>query len=289
MPAISVASEVLWHFTGGPFWNSRLARQNSSPKPTSAAYSALISILRSKQLRLGNYRESIKVKVKRRDPISDAKGKVSFGPARVIELSAQSRQVCCVADIPLGLLDQHSLRYGKFAVGFRRDSLVNAGFNPVLYTLEDRNIIQSFYSAVGTIRELDSELSAVASEIQEAESEASTLADDLGDNDLGSVASDVQGFAESADSNLDNVRDSLLDQRNQLETFMAFIKTFSESEFKTIFHEREWRSIEAYQFGYDDVAMVIVPRAGNHFENLWQALRRTLPRAVPVVPWEDIF
>ncbi len=56
-------SKILWHFTGGPAWNTVENCQGSKPKAREDAYKALLSILKSKQLRLGNYREVAKVRV----------------------------------------------------------------------------------------------------------------------------------------------------------------------------------------------------------------------------------
>ena len=54
-------SKILWHFTGGPCWNEESKKQLKSPKPASIAYKNLISILRTKELRLGTYKEIVKV------------------------------------------------------------------------------------------------------------------------------------------------------------------------------------------------------------------------------------
>ncbi len=54
-------SKILWHFTGGPTWSKRLKRQGSRPKRSSEAYANLVSILRSRELRLGEYREVVRV------------------------------------------------------------------------------------------------------------------------------------------------------------------------------------------------------------------------------------
>jgi hypothetical protein len=31
-------SKILWHFTGGPTWNDKTKKQNTSPKPSKNAY-----------------------------------------------------------------------------------------------------------------------------------------------------------------------------------------------------------------------------------------------------------
>jgi len=56
-------SRILWHFTGGPRWDVVKNCQEPNPKPYDEAYKAFLSILRSKQLRVGQYHEVVKVVV----------------------------------------------------------------------------------------------------------------------------------------------------------------------------------------------------------------------------------
>jgi hypothetical protein len=46
----------------------------------------------------------------------------------------------------------------------------------------------------------------------------------------------------------------------RLETFLAFIKTFDQTEFSTIYCEREWRSIYEFAFVFDEIAMIVCRR-----------------------------
>ena len=59
-------SKILWHFTGGPTWNEKKKKQNTSPKPSKDAYKNLISILESKELRVGTYKETVKIIIPKR-------------------------------------------------------------------------------------------------------------------------------------------------------------------------------------------------------------------------------
>ena len=75
--------------------------------------------------------------------------------------------------------------------------------------------------------------------------------------------------------------------------FLAFVKTFDESEFGTIYTEREWRSTEAFSFSYKDIAMVVLPKkvgANIYYEKFLdeEISRIGVPKEIPVVPWEDL-
>jgi hypothetical protein len=289
--AIGISSEILWHFTGGPRWNDQAQRQDARPRPPQEAYDALKAILRSKELRVGKYHEVVKVTVPRRERIIGPGDKQRLGPPRNVSLVVRTAPVCCVADIPLALLDGHSNRYGRFAIGFRRDALIAAGFNPVFYTLHDRPIIHSLNSAILALYELANQLSVVQGEAEDAAAHAGTLAESTSNDDVVDLASEIQELADTASSDVTDVQKGIKERLDELITFMAFIKTFAEEEFKTIFHEREWRSTSTFKFEYDQLALVIASKAiGGHdyFSDLCRNLRQSLPRSVPIVPWEDL-
>lgn len=108
-----------------------------TPKPLPDAYAALLGILESQTLRLGGFREHVKVVVPtRRDPYTLFDG-VTLpklpDPPDYLEFVSQSSRVCCVADIPIAHLSYHAARYGQIAIGFHRDALLRAGFRPVFY------------------------------------------------------------------------------------------------------------------------------------------------------------
>jgi len=72
---------------------------------------------------------------------------------------------------------------------------------------------------------------------------------------------------------------------------MAFVKTFSSEEFSTIYCEREWRSTKDFTFKMDDVAMIVIPKDSktNYSRQFVNEIAHDIgiPRAVPIVPWED--
>jgi Putative abortive phage resistance protein AbiGi, antitoxin len=118
-------SKILWHFTGGPKWNSAKNRQGKLPRPASEAYTALLSILKSKQLRLGQYQEVVKVEVPEQKKLKPKANQPPASPStkpatRIVEV--KSARVCCIADIPVAHLSYQAKRYGKIAIGFHRRS-----------------------------------------------------------------------------------------------------------------------------------------------------------------------
>ena len=81
-------SKILWHFTGGPKWDEANLCQLKSRKSSRAAYSALVAILTSKELRIGQYKEVIKVPIER--PATASKGKTQASEHLVLEIRARS-------------------------------------------------------------------------------------------------------------------------------------------------------------------------------------------------------
>lgn len=76
---------------------------------------------------------------------------------------------------------------------------------------------------------------------------------------------------------------------SSFETFLAYIKTFDEAEFDSIYCEREWRSISNFNFTIDDVAMIVLPKkqdGRNFYEEFCSAA--SLPRSVTIACWEDL-
>jgi hypothetical protein len=84
-----------------------------------------------------------------------------------------------------------------------------------------------------------------------------------------------------------------------LASAIAFIKTFKESEFNTIYCEREWRAVKEFNFSYEDIAMIIVPKENDYWNRLHQDMKlfnrnkkpkskNRFPETIPIVPWEDL-
>ena len=283
--APGTVSKILWHFTGGPRWSTTRNRQERRRKPESDAYEALLSILRTKELRLGQYREVVKVKVPKQRQLDEETGKFRIVRNAIIDL--QSSPVCCLSDIPVAHLSYQERRYGRIAIGFHRDAVVRHGFNPVFYTLHHTHVLQSIYRSFQELVDVDaSEIDSLASDL---ESETSYVQCEYGhevDVDIGSQVYDIQSAAQ-------NVADAVSTAEEELQKFLAFVKTFGRSEFSTIYCEREWRSTKPFSFSEDDVAMIVLPKRsarGPYFENFVsrKARRLGVPRSIPVVPWEDL-
>jgi hypothetical protein len=150
--APGTVSKILWHFTGSPRWKAEEKCQEVVPKPAGEAFDALSAILQTKELRLGSYREvvSVKVPISRRDPVTNKRL-----PSSYAIVYRESAPVCCVADIPIAHLSYHASRYGTIAIGFHRDAVVNAGFNPVFYTLQHSQVLTSLHLGFGELETID--------------------------------------------------------------------------------------------------------------------------------------
>lgn len=282
-------SRILWHFTGGPEWDADRRKQKSSPKAHVQAYKNLKSILETKELRLGDYQEIVKVVVPERRKFNVKKRRTEV--ERNVRVEVSSAPICCLSDIPAPHLSYHSYRYGKFTIGFRRSSAVTHGFNPVLYTLENTGIIRSIY---GGLSELDfvepdlitNRISDLESSLQSVEAELEENGQEVGLTEVGTDVTDIQVEAEGIEVAVNRGRESL----RQL---LAFVKTFSAEEFSTIYCEREWRSLSPFRFSIEDVAMIVLPRkigAHRYYDDFVTRIvpRLRIPPTIPVVPWEDL-
>jgi hypothetical protein len=273
-------SKILWHFTGGPKWNEVSKCQNTDRKPINEAYDALLGILRSRRLCLGNYRELINVRVPTRrfcaTLIEDTRPDWR-------DVIYQSSPVCCVTDIPIAHLSYHASRYGKIAVGFHREAAIRAGFNPVFYALHDAEVLRSLHE---TFAELDNlappniDASDVVREVETLKcKEGHTV--DLDGPSCGQIESAIEDISAAAQN-----------ASSRLEQFLAFVKTFASDQLSTIYCEREWRSTKPFSFTLSDVAMIVLPKAGNdkcYFDEFVSHAKVTrLPRSIPIVPWEDL-
>ncbi|MCL1161593.1 abortive infection system antitoxin AbiGi family protein [Shewanella chilikensis] len=270
-------SKILWHFTGGPQWDSKKNKQLKKLKPAVQGYDALKAILDSKELRVGNYQEIVKVIVPEKRSYNLETKKVEI--RNNVPVTVKSKPVCCVADIPLQHLAYHSNRYGKIAIGFHRDSIVKAGFNPVLYTLEDTSLLNAIYQGYYSVDdvltdEAESEVDSLQGQI-DGLIEEHELDEYIDASDISSALS----FIESGHSKIES----------SFETLMAYIKTFDTSEFDSIYCEREWRSTNNFKFKLEDIAMIIVPKKQGNTNFYKKFLKEmNLPRDLVVACWEDL-
>lgn len=277
-------SKILWHFTGGPRWNNETNRQDDEPKQIEDAYKALIGILESRELRIGHYKEVVNVIVPRlriRDPETDKMIMHYNVPKTLI-----SAPVCCLADIPIMHLNYHADRYGKIAIGFHRDAAIRAGFSPVFYQLHNSAVIQSIYNGFAEFDEatniqLEYEANNLGDEIDQLECEEGHKVEGDGASmiyDLAGQANDMESAIKAASESIDKL--------------LAFVKTFEQNEFPTIYCEREWRAIQPFKFGYGDISMIVLPHntyVGDQYDDFVEEARRLkIPLNISIVAWDDL-
>ena len=275
--APGTVSRILWHFTGGPKWDAVEDRQENTPKTEKAAYEALISILKSREVRVGQYREAAKVRVpKLRRYNSETK---RFEEQKNVLVRLLSSRVCCLTDIPIAHLSYHANRYGKFAIGFHRDAAVRCKFNPVFYTLHDAEVLRFVYEGLAGLQGVD------LSPFEYVVCNANLTCEHGHEAESGDLEDDIWTEAEY-------VQETVNVAKRSFEHFLAFVKTFDQSEFSTIYCEREWRSVETFSFTFDDVAMIVVPKGKNKTSYFRKFIEESMairfPRRIPVVPWEDL-
>ena len=262
-------SKILWHFTGGPEWDAKMNRQGKVPKLKRQAYDALVSILKDRELKIGNYKEVIKLKLPVIPGHDEEAGSWSqeIGPSRHLI----SAPVCCLADIPIVHLGYHAERYGKFAIGFHRASAIRHGFNPVFYQFSNSSVLLSIYAAITHLGDANDDIAV----LHDKEGE------DSGEKRITNARESIHELTTSIKGSLEKFR-----------KFLAFVKTFDETEFGTIYCEREWRSIEPLNFEYDDISMIALPRSkgdGDYFERFVEEAKSILvPPTVSIVAWDDL-
>ena len=283
-PPPGTVSRILWHFTGGPKWDHTKNRQERRPKPASEAYEALLAILRSKQLHLGQYREVVRVRVPKLRRYNARKRQMEV--VMNAEVNLHSSPVCCLADIPVAHLSYQADRYGKIAIGFHRESAVRNGFNPVFYTLHDTEVLRSVYRSFAQLKHLSAE-----SLLRDAESDIDSQVEDL--KCVHGNPVDVKRSLYDAGAALRDIEGAVTKAQDGLMKFLAFIKSFDQGEFSTIYCEREWRSTTVFPFAMTDVAMIVLPKRSDeksYFDLFVSEAARKLkcPRSIPVVPWEDL-
>ena len=277
-------SKILWHFTGGPTWNSKTKKQSTTPKPTKKAYENLRSILRSKEIRLGKYKEVVRVIIPERRKFNTETKKVE--DQKNVPVDIESSSICCLSDIPAPHLRYHAYRYGKFALGFHRNAVIRAGFNPVFYTLQDTPIVRSIYEGFSSLKVTEPETIRETTDMIESKvSDAEGIYDDL-DIDISSQIMEIE-------SEIDSIENNISDAVESLENFVAFIKSFERNEFSTVYCEREWRSTKQYNFEIDDLAMIVLPKIvgkNKYYKNFVEKVAPglKLPRRIPIIPWDDL-
>jgi len=270
-------SKILWHFTGGPRWDEERQRQDLRRKRPSDAYKALRLILKTKKLQLGQYHEFVKAKYHVR--VTDKKTRVVALEPR--EALIKSSPVCCLADIPIAHLSYHAHRYGKFAIGFHRRAVVKHKFSPVFYVLNEAQPLQS-------LRRCFSGLEAISDDMQYVDIDR--YARDIM-CEQGHPADDTSHGLSDIGAAFESIGQDAKKAQNELRDSLAFVKTFGQNEFSTVYCEREWRSTREFTFELDDVAMIVLPKQGadpSFFDKFVKQKTVKVPRSIPIVPWEDL-
>jgi hypothetical protein len=177
------------------------------------------------------------------------------------------------------VLGYHARRYGKIAIGFHRHALTKGGFGPVFYQRFDSPLPSNLYALWSKLHEVYARKlhKAIEETTRPLENEPKTLnEDEYSEYEL------TLGSARYSDFLLEEAAGALMH-------VLSYVKTFKDSEFDTIYTEREWRSIEPFNFAYDDVSMIVLPREGGHFERFVAEVETIgIPRTVPIVAWEDL-
>ena len=275
-------SKILWHFTGGPRWNEAEKRQEAAPKPVDDAYAALVGILSSRTLNLGSYQEVVSIAVSKLK--SDGEG----GYREVLSPHTEtlaSVKVCCLADIPIGHLSYHAQRYGKFAIGFHRESAIKHEFSPVLYQLHDHFALRWLYYGFDGLRQCAAiDLPQNVQDLRDAFERAS--------NNGNAPTEDMQSHLYEIEGRANVINYQMSKAWEGIKTLLAFVKSFTQDEFGTIYTEREWRSVKPFNFAYDDVSMIVLPRnagKGDHYMRFVdQAESIGVPKTVSIVAWDDL-
>jgi hypothetical protein len=255
-------SKILWHFTGGPKWNDQTNRQAERKKPAAAAFKALCSIMKNQELKLGTYTEIV----------------------RTEHEEILSAPVCCLADIPVVHLGYHQIKYGKFAIGFHRSAAIRSGFNPVFYSPEYAEAAGAICHPLFDLRVVNT--GAIASKAQEIEEAVRVFAPQIDRISILLELASIKNEAEKIATFVEAARESLLQ-------FAAYVKTFEKDEFATVYCEREWRALKSFNFSYQDVAMIVLPRCVGKRQYFEEFVTKVLPRinlsrSIPIVPWEDL-
>jgi len=276
-------SKILWHFTGGPKWDAENRIQSNEPKEIEIAYDNLCKILESKRLKLSNYNEEVNYTIPEIEVI-DMNREEPYSLEKNYKMPLGTVKVCCVADIPISHLDYHAERYGKIAIGFYREAIIEGNFHPVIYSLVNNELpaeIVEIYHALSLSEVYLKEIGCKYNEMVEE-----LLLEASGNEKY------LKGFSTFLNIFLNSVKDYNKKSYSNVMKILALLKTFNREEFDTIYCEREWRSICEFNFDFDDIAMIIIPKCEetNYFDKFINvdSKKVELAESIPIIPWEDL-
>lgn len=161
----------------------------------------------------------------------------------------------------------------------------------MLYTLESTGIVRTIYGGLSELEFVESNI--VARGVEELESAISGLESDLESDEAEVDLTDIRCALRNIEPEANGIENAVAEGRHSLRRLLAFVKTFAPDEFSTIYCEREWRSLDTFNFTMADVAMVVLPRAIGAHKYFADFVSREMPKlgvptTVPVVPWEDL-
>lgn len=250
-----MVSDVLWHFPGGP--ECRKADGENADPSDNDIFAIFTSILQSHQL-WANCAEQIQITLPH---VTTPTGK----QLEDVTCSVATSAVGCLAEIPRRYLHYHGQRYGCFGIGFRRDAALKHGFHPVLYTPQsptNAEVITSLWNAHSRLAA--THYSAMVE-----------LARSLPDSEvINSPNFQLTALCESVDPLITSLLSSV-------QRLASFVKTFTEDEFSTVYCEREWRSLDQFNFTDEDVVELVLPKA-------FIANDEHFPASVKVTAWEEL-
>lgn len=276
-------SKILWHFTGGPKWDNINKCQLDKLKSPYTAYKNLCGILKTNSLKVGNYREKIETYINSlvKLPVKDSKMK-QVAVRGEIPLIIESNPVCCVSDIPINHLQYHANRYGKFAIGFSRDILIDHKFNPVFYTLKSGIISGHLISVIKKVSTITNSIEALNLNMDEFYDLIKSMSQE--------IKFDFEEHVNALRKIMNIIKQSSTSSFESLSYFASYYKTLN--AYDEVYNEREWRSLFTYKFKYNDIKFIILPRNGrkNYFKYFLEndIKKFDISRSIPIIPWEDL-
>jgi len=275
MEVPGTVSRILWHFTGGHSQDGFTGTRSDKRKSLEEAFRLVKLVLESKELKVSKISEVYWMLNPGGLTYKEYHSK--YLGYEISEDSYQEFPVCCLSDIPVQHLKYQASRYGECAIGFYRESAILHGFSPVFYITEDSEVLNSIMSGLSDTlnNQLEQGLDLFSYVIPDP--------DTMYGKDAWQEAEEEK---EEIQNNIAAISEVIKQVRLSMKRFVSFIKIFGTDEFNTIYAEREWRSLNAFSFNENDIAMIIVPKKNGCYHDLVNS--GLVSKETPVIPWEDL-
>lgn len=253
-------SHIYWHFTGSPKeidWSK--VREPSDILLNGSIQNSLEAT------------EILKKILKTRKLLATAIEKISS--------TSNTKQFCCVTDIPFKDLPEHTRYYGMAAIGFRAKA-IHKSFLPVLYIpLENLPVMKLLEAPIAptvptfTHESLKLELGLFDYDLQLSASELDRLPKKM----MYDYRKRLDEHAQQMEKYNKNIRYNKYLEYIKNNKYLKFlirnsddeiekgylknylkITNFSTSSSQTFYREREWRCLKGFEFNIEDVAALIV-------------------------------